>query len=84
MLFHVTAQHSYDTCHTHDKNKQELQKEAFANAEKNGVRIHFNLVNRLEHTSYMLLEADNFESIDKGIDPILELGEYEINPVLRR
>ena len=84
MLFHVTSQHSYDTCHSHDKDKQGLQQQALANAEKNGVKIHFNLANRMEHTNFMLLEADNLESIDKMFDPILELGQHEITPVLRR
>ena len=84
MLFHITANHSYDTCHTHDGEKQEIQRDVFSNAENNGMKVHFHLVNRLEHATYLLVEADSFEAIDTVFDPILELGHYEITPVVRR
>ena len=74
MYFHIIGNHSYDTCHTHDRDKQSLQKIAFSDAEKNGVKIHFNLVNRLSHTTFMLVEAEIFEAVDAMFDPILELG----------
>ena len=84
MFFHITGSHSYDTCYTHDSEKQDVQKAAFGDAEKHGVKIHFNCVNRLSHTTFMLVEADTFEAVDAFFDPILELGHFEISPVLNR
>ncbi len=51
MFFYITGYHSYDTCYTHD-------------TEKHGVKIHFNLVNRLSHTTNLLVEANTFEALD--------------------
>ena len=48
------------------------------------MKVHFHLVNRLEHATYLLVEADSFEAIDTVFDPILELGHYEITPGVRR
>ena len=84
MFFHITGSHSYDTCHVHDSEKVSVQKAAFGSAEKHGVIIHYNVVNRLTHTTFLLAEADTYEAIEAVFDPILELGHYEIVPVVKR
>ena len=48
------------------------------------MKVLFYLVNRLEHATYLLVEADRFEAIDTVFDPILELGHYDIKPVVCR
>ena len=84
MLFHISATHSYDTCTAHNPDKRAVQTAAFATAAEHGVKIHFQVVNRLEHNIFLLVEADSMESIDAMFDPILEFGHFEITPVIKR
>ncbi|MDB4203048.1 hypothetical protein N9767_01565 [Planktomarina temperata] len=49
-----------------------------------GLKIHANYVNRLEHKGYMVVEADSFEQIDAAFDPVLEMGHFEVTPVMQR
>lgn len=39
---------------------------------------------RLEHKGYMVVEADSFEQIDAAFDPVLEMGHFEVTPVMQR
>ena len=84
MLFHISATHSYDTCTAHNPDKRAVQTAAFAAAAEHGVKIHFQVVNRLEHNIFLLVEADSMESIDAMFDPILEFGHFEITPAIKR
>ena len=84
MFFHIIGSHSYDTCHVHDSEKVNTQKAAFDSAAKHGIKFHYNYVNRLTHTTYLLAEADTYEAVEAMFDPILELGHYEIVPVVNR
>ena len=47
-------------------------------------KIHANYVNRLEHKGYMVVEADSFEQIDAAFDSVLEMGHFEVTPVMQR
>ena len=49
-----------------------------------GIKVHANYVNRLEHKGYMVVEADSFEQIDAAFDPVLEMGHFEVTPVMQR
>ena len=50
-----------------------------------GLKIHANYVNRHEkHKGYMVVEADSFEQIDAAFDPVLEMGHFEVTPVMQR
>ena len=84
MFFHITGSHSYESCHVHDHEKVGVKKAAFDGAKKHGVKIHYNVVNRLTHTAFLLAEADTYEAIEAVFDPILELGHYDIVPVVNR
>jgi hypothetical protein len=73
MLFHISGTHSYDTCNAHNPDKLAVQTAAFATAEEYGVKIHFHVVNRLEHNIFLLVEADS-----------MEFAQFEITPVIKR
>jgi hypothetical protein len=40
--------------------------------------------NRLEHTLFVICEADSMEQLDAAFDPILEMGQYTVTPVMER
>ena len=49
-----------------------------------GVKVHAQYSNRLEHTLFIVCEADSFEALDAAFDPILEMGHFEVTPVVKR
>ena len=84
MLFMVQSSHDYSTCQTHDPEKGPLFKETLANLGDHGVKVHAQYSNRLEHTLFIVCEADTFEALDAAFDPILEMGHLEVTPVMKR
>ena len=84
MLFMIQSSHDYSTCQTHDPEKGPLFKETLANLGNHGVKIHAQYSNRLEHTLFIVCEADTFEALDAAFDPILEMGHLEVTPVMKR
>ena len=84
MLFMIQSSHDYSTCQTHDPEKGPLFKETLANLGNHGVKVHAQYSNRLEHTLYIVCEADTFEALDAAFDPILEMGHLEVTPVMKR
>jgi hypothetical protein len=55
-----------------------------ANLGDHGVKVHGHYSNRLEHTNFIVCEADTFEQLDAAFDPILEMGNFEVTPVVKR
>ena len=49
-----------------------------------GVEVHGHYSNRLEHTNFIVCEAETFEQLDAAFDPILEMGNFEVTPVMKR
>ena len=84
MLFMITSSHDYSTCQTHDQVKGPLFKETLANLGDHGVKVHKMYSNRLEHTLFIVYEADSFEQLDNAFDPVLEMGHLEVTPVMER
>ena len=84
MLFMIQSSHDYSTCQTHDPEKGPLFKETLANLGNHGVKVHAQYSNRLEHTLFIVCEADTFEALDAAFDPILEMGHLEVTPVMKR
>ena len=48
------------------------------------MKVHEMYSNRLEHTLFIVCEADSFEALDQAFDPILEMGHLEVTPVMKR
>ena len=84
MLFMIQSSHDYSTCQTHQPEKGPLFKDTIANLGSHGVKVHAQYSNRLEHTLFIVCEADTFEALDAAFDPILEMGHLEVTPVMKR
>ena len=82
MLFHATHTHSYQTCHAHDEARKAKIMEAVKSTEESGLKIHSIYVDPPGHVGYFLLEADTMEQIVSFFDPLLELGDTDIRPVM--
>ena len=74
MLFHAT--------HAHDENKKAKMMTAIQAAGEIGINVHGIYVNPPGHVFYLILEADSMEQIVQFFDPILELGDTDIHPVM--
>jgi len=82
MLFHATHTHSYQTCHAHDEDKKSKIVEAIQASEEIGIKIHGIYVDPPGHSGYFVLEADTMEQVVQFFDPMLELGDTDIHPVM--
>ena len=82
MLFHATHTHSYQTCHAHDEARKAKIMEAVKSADESGLKIHSIHVDPPGHVGFFLLEADTMEQIVQFFDPMLELGDTDIRPVM--
>ena len=82
MLFHATHTHSYQTCHAHDEARKAKIMEAVKLTEESGLKIHSIHVDPPGHVGFFLLEADTMEQIVQFFDPMLELGDTDIRPVM--
>ena len=84
MMFIIRQKHDYSTCHAHNEEKLHKSQAAVQGFADKGVKLHAMYNNRLEHTAYMVVESDSMEAIDEAFDSILELGHWEITPVVQR
>ena len=82
MLFHATHTHSYQTCHAHDEDKKAKMVQAIQASEEIGIKIHGIYVDPPGHSAYFVLEADTMEQVVKFFDPMFELGDTDIHPVM--
>ena len=82
MLFHATHTHSSQTCHAHDEARKVKIMEAVKSVDESGLKIHSIHVDPPGHVGYFLLEADTMEQIVQFFDPMLELGDTDIRPVM--
>ena len=82
MLFHATHTHSYQPCHAHDENRKAKVVEAVQASEEIGIKIHGIYVDPPGHSAYFVLEADTMEQVVKFFDPMFELGDTDIHPVM--
>ena len=82
MLFHATHTHSYQTCHAHDEARKVKIMEAVKSVDESGLKIHSIHVDPPGHVGYFLLVADTMEQIVQFFDPMLELGDTDIRPVM--
>jgi len=82
MLFHATHTHSYQTCHAHDEKRKDKVMEAVQSAGEIGINIIGIFVDPPGHVGYFVLEAESMEQIVQFFDPMLELGDTDIHPVM--
>ena len=82
MLFHVTHTHGYTTCMAHDGIAKTNFSQTISNAEESGVKVHGVYADPPGHQIFMVVETDTMEQLVKFLDPIIDLGDYEVRPVL--
>ena len=84
MLFMVTHTHDYQTCGAHQPEISGKLRELTKNKPENKIKIVSAYGNRLVHKIFMVIEADSMEDIDAHFDPVLEIGNYDIVPIMQR
>ena len=82
MLFHATHKHSYQTCHAHDDKRKAKMMESLQSADGLGIKVHGVYVDAPGHVFFFILEADEMEQIVKFFDPMFELGDANIRPIM--
>ena len=82
MLFHATHKHSYQTCHAHDDKRKAKMMESIQSADGLGIKVHGVYVDRPGQVFFFILEADEMEQIVKFFDPMFELGDANIKPIM--
>ena len=85
MMFHVRLTHSPENCWGRDEHEGKAE-EFVARIENDegshGVSVHSAMVAPIEHTFYLLAEADEFESLTELLGPpLLEDHEADVVPV---
>ena len=71
--YHVEHRHSYENCYgppDFNEEKMDLWRQVKVNAEENNVEIKFFKMNPSQHVSFMLLEAPDYESLEKNDRPM--------------
>ena len=82
MLFHATHTHSYQTCHAHDEERKAKVTEAVESSGEIGIKIHGIYIDPPAHVGYFILESETMEQVVQFFDPLLELGDTDIHPVM--
>ena len=82
MLFHATQTHDYSTCHAHDAERKALMMKSMQSADSIGIKIVGAYADPPGHALYFIFEADSTEQIVQFFDPMIELDNVDIHPVL--
>jgi len=85
MIFHVTATHTADDCPMYQPELQEAVRASAAATEETarslGVTIDFAVTAAPDHVLYYLLEADNFDAVQRFLASLPIKQEFSIKPV---
>ncbi|MDA8604266.1 DUF3303 domain-containing protein [Alphaproteobacteria bacterium] len=84
MFFVVKHSHDYSTCQAHNPESVAAMGDLVTRASDHGITVHGRYGNRLEHTNFYILEASSMEDIDALFDPVLEMGNWDITPVVKK
>ena len=85
--YHIEHRHSYQNCYgspDFNEEKMDLWRQVKVNAEENNVEIKFFKMNPSQHVSFMLLEAPDYESLEKTIGQCKKTGQFTITPVVEQ
>jgi hypothetical protein len=66
----------------HDGKAKTYFSQTISNAEESGVKVHGVYADPPGHQIFMVVETDTMEQLVKFLDPIIDLGDYEVRPVL--
>jgi hypothetical protein len=66
----------------HDGKAKTYFSQTISNAEESGVKVHGVYADPPGHQIFMVVETDTMEQLVKFLDPVIDLGDYEVRPVL--
>ena len=66
----------------HDGKAKTNFSQTISNAEESGVKVHGVYADPPGHQIFMVVETDTMEQLVKFLNPIIDLGDYEVRPVL--
>lgn len=81
MLFHVTHTHHYNDCIKKSVEKQKAWNKVFFENKNSDIEFLEVLVCRINHKSFIIVEADSVQAIESAFEPIMTFGNFEIMPV---
>jgi len=83
MLFHITHEHSPETCPGHDPEQVKATfGQVMLNTDEDGLDLIGAWVDVTAHTVYMIVETDEAGKLFKVLDPALKIGTAYISPVM--
>ena len=82
MLFHVTHTHGYETCIAHDEKSKSKLIQTIFETEVSGVKVWDAFSDPPGHQIFIIIESDSMEQLVKFLDPIIDIGDYDVRPVL--
>ena len=80
-IWHMEHRHTGATCFSGDEAKKALWDQAIESAKGNGVTVLRFLVNASAHQFFFVIEAPDYDSIEKTFGHCKTLGDMEITPV---
>ena len=81
MLFHITHTHHYDDCLRKSIEKQKIWNKVFFESEYSDIEFLEVLACRINHKSFIIVEAESVKAIESAFEPIIDFGNFEISPV---
>jgi hypothetical protein len=83
MLFQVVHTHTNETCPGRSPEQAKTASNWWQTLKKtSGVKVLAGNVSPLEHTFYITVEADDFQTVAKALGPLLSMGSGRVIPVL--
>lgn len=79
-LFVVQHSHPADRCPAQDSTMAPMLLKHLANSKQFGVNIRSEAVADGKHTLYLILEAENKESVNSFMQPFAQAGSVEVIP----
>jgi hypothetical protein len=83
MLFQVVHTHTNETCPGRSPEQAKSSSNWWQTLKKtSGVKVLAGNVSPLDHTFYITIEADDFQTVAKALGPLLSMGSGRVIPVL--
>jgi hypothetical protein len=83
MLFQVVHTHTNETCPARSPEQAKSSSNWWQALKKtSGVKVLAGNVSPLEHTFYITVEADDYQTLAKALGPLLSIGAGRVIPVL--
>jgi len=83
MLFQVIHTHSDEDCPTRTAQQARASVKWWQAFKKTpGVKVMAGMAATLDHTFYITVEADDYQTLERALGPLLSIGTARVSPVL--